>query len=352
MSPSPRRTSWPGRPSSRSSATATGTPVPWRSPTSSAPGRRPELRGRRGRRGAARRRRDRAGRRRRRTCSPGRDGASGRRCPRRCSGSRSPTRTPATTTEQLQFRASSALLRARRGDEDLAAGPRLRPRRSTARRPWSASTRRWRSRATSCPAPSPCASSSTTTIPEDEPTTRQMLGEMLRLTEAADTRLDEQAEAFAQLRDLENTAPAGARGARPADRRAARAHPAGGAAAGRAAAAVRRRRRSRRSPTTSPRRRPGWPPPSRRCRRRATPSAAGQPGDAVGDIRAAEDAVAQTGTLLDAVGRLATDLDAAAGRVAAVRAETEKDLAEARSLVASGDRERAAARRSRARRRR
>ena len=44
-------------------------------------------------------------------------------------------------------------------------------------------------------------------VPEDEPTTRQMLGEMLRLTQAAGTRLDEQAAAFAQLRDLENTAP-------------------------------------------------------------------------------------------------------------------------------------------------
>jgi hypothetical protein len=48
--------------------------------------------------------------------------------------------------------------------------------------------------------------------------------------------------------------------------------------------------------------------------------------------------VAQTTTLLDAIGRLATDLDAAAARVAAVRAETEKDLAEARSLVAAGQR--------------
>jgi hypothetical protein len=57
----------------------------------------------------------------------------------------------------------------------------------------------------------------------------------------------------------------------------------------------------------------------------------------VGDIRAAEDAVAQTATLLDAIGRLATDLDAAAERVVDVRAETEKDLAEARSLVSSGD---------------
>ena len=39
--------------------------------------------------------------------------------------------------------------------------------------------------------------------------------------------------------------------------------------------------------------------------------AGGQAASAVGDIRAAEDAVAQTITLLDAVIRLATDLDAA-----------------------------------------
>ncbi|WP_170977694.1 TPM domain-containing protein, partial [Blastococcus sp. CCUG 61487] len=44
-------------------------------------------------------------------------------------------------------------------------------------------------------------------VPEDEPTTRRMLAEMLALTEAADARLDEQAEAFARLRDLEHTAP-------------------------------------------------------------------------------------------------------------------------------------------------
>src|SRR5215218_6614784 len=44
-------------------------------------------------------------------------------------------------------------------------------------------------------------------IPEDDPTTRRMLGEILTLTAAADARLDEQAEAFGKLRDLENTAP-------------------------------------------------------------------------------------------------------------------------------------------------
>ena len=59
-------------------------------------------------------------------------------------------------------------------------------------------------------------------VPEDEPTTRQMLGEMLRLTEAADARLDEQAGAFARAARPGEHRPAGARRARPADRRAAR----------------------------------------------------------------------------------------------------------------------------------
>ena len=174
-------------------------------------------------------------------------------------------------------------------------------------------------------------------IPEDEPTTRQMLGEMLRLTQAADARLDAQADAFGRLRDLENTAPqvlealapriaalrqripqeeqrlADLRG-RFADAAVAPVRDNGTEAQARLAAA------------------------EQEVNEALDALGAGRPGEAVGDIRAAEDAVAQTTTLLDAIGRLATDLDAAAARVAAVRAETEKDLAEARSLVAAGQR--------------
>ena len=147
-------------------------------------------------------------------------------------------------------------------------------------------------------------------IPEDEPTTRQMLGEMLPLTEAADARLDEQAEAFARLRDLENTAPrcstalapriAALRARIPQEEQ--RLADLRGGSRESALAPVAGQRR--------PRRGRGWRPPSRRSTRRWTPGA-GRPGDAVGDIRAAEDAVAQTTTLLDAVSRLATDLEAA-----------------------------------------
>src|SRR5688500_12879832 len=171
----------------------------------------------------------------------------------------------------------------------------------------------------------------------DEPTTRQMLGEILRLTEAADARLDAQAEAFARLRDLENTAPQVLEALAPR------------------IAALRQRLPQEEERLADLRRRfaDAAVAPIRdnvteaQARLAAAEQevnealdalGAGRPGDAVGDIRAAEDAVAQTTTLLDAVGRLAADLDAAAGRVAAVRAETEKDLAEARSLVAASNR--------------
>lgn len=174
-------------------------------------------------------------------------------------------------------------------------------------------------------------------VPEDEPTTREMLGEILRLTKAADTRLDEQAEAFARLRDLENTAPqvldalaptiAALRERLPqeenrlADLRQRYAASAFASVAENATEAQARLVAA----------------DAEVAEARAA-LAAGTPGPAVGDIRAAEDAVAQTTTLLDAIARLADDLEAATGRIAATRAETEKDLAEARSLIAQGNR--------------
>jgi tetratricopeptide (TPR) repeat protein len=164
-----------------------------------------------------------------------------------------------------------------------------------------------------------------------------MLGEIIRLTEAADARLNAQAEAFTRLRDLENTAPQVLEALAPR------------------IAALRQRlpqeeqrlaelRRRFADPAVAPVRDNVTEAQARLAAAEQEVNealdalGAGRPGEAVGDIRAAEDAVAQTTTLLDAVGRLATDLDAAAGRVAAVRAETEKDIAEARSLVAAGNR--------------
>jgi len=172
---------------------------------------------------------------------------------------------------------------------------------------------------------------------EDDPTRRRMLTEMLALIEAGDARLDDQAEAFEQLRDLERTAPqvldalgpriADLTGriptaeARLADLAGRYADTALAPVAGNVAEARARLAAAEQEITEA---RAGL--------------AAGKPGDAVTDVRAAEDAVAQTTTLLDAIDRLAADLGAAGGRVTAVRAETEKDLAEARALVGAGDR--------------
>ncbi|MFQ1003301.1 TPM domain-containing protein [Modestobacter sp. SSW1-42] len=170
-------------------------------------------------------------------------------------------------------------------------------------------------------------------VPEDEPTTRRMLAEILRLTGAADARLDAQAEAFDRLRDLERNAP------QALDQLA----PQVGALEQRLPQEERRLAdlRSRYADSALA------PVAGNVDQARALLAAAGAeiddargqlsagtPGMAVASLRTAEDAVAQTGTLLDAIGRLAADLDAAPGRLATVRAETQQDLAEARSLLA------------------
>lgn len=174
-------------------------------------------------------------------------------------------------------------------------------------------------------------------VPEDEPTTRQMLGEVLALTQAAGARLDEQAEAFAELRDLEHTAPQVLDALAP---RIAELHARIPQEEQRLARLRQRFADSAVAPVADnvTEARARLAAAEQEVQEARTALASPEPGTAVGDIRAAEDAVAQTATLLDAVGRLGADLEAAGGRAAAMRAETEKDLAEARSLVASGDR--------------
>ena len=172
-------------------------------------------------------------------------------------------------------------------------------------------------------------------IPEDEPTTRHMIAQILDLTASADRRLDEQAEAFGKLRDLEKNAPqaiealvpriAGLRARLPQEEQ-------------RLADLGRRFAPSSTAPVSGN---------VTEAAARLTAAeheldaareevAGGRTGEAVGSLRAAEDAVAQAGTLLDAVAKVGADLDGARQRVDAVRAETEADLAEARALVAAG----------------
>jgi uncharacterized membrane protein YgcG len=172
-------------------------------------------------------------------------------------------------------------------------------------------------------------------IPEDEPTTRHMLAQILELTDAADRRLDEQAEAFGRLRDLERTAPqaiealapriAALRGRLPqedrrlADLRSRYAPEPLSAVDGNVEEAAAR--------LTAAEHELGEARAAVRD---------GRTGEAVGDLRAAEDAVAQAATLLDAVQKVAADLQESRQRVERVRAELEADLAEARALVSAG----------------
>ena len=174
-------------------------------------------------------------------------------------------------------------------------------------------------------------------VPEDEPTTRRMLAELIRLTGSADQRLDEQAAAFGQLRDLEHTAPqvVEALGPRIAalQARLPQADQQLRELSGRYAASALR---------------PVATNVDEADARLAAAEAAlaeartavgeGRAGAAVGPLRAAEDAAAQSATMLDAIARRAAERDGAGQRIAAAQAEIERDLAEARSLVADGDR--------------
>ncbi|MGY1634525.1 TPM domain-containing protein [Geodermatophilus sp. SYSU D01186] len=174
-------------------------------------------------------------------------------------------------------------------------------------------------------------------IPEDEPTQRRMLTELLALTDAAGERLRAQAAALEELRERERTAGQAAdelarrieelqRRLPDEERRLAdlRARYAAAVVASvaenvaeagvRLAAATREVELARQE------------------------QAAGQGGRSVGRLRGAENAVGQSATLLDAIARLGGDLAAAEQRVPAARADIQEDLAEARALLAAGSR--------------
>ncbi|WP_299955161.1 TPM domain-containing protein [uncultured Modestobacter sp.] len=171
--------------------------------------------------------------------------------------------------------------------------------------------------------------------PEDEPTQRQMLTDLLQLTGAADARLADQAEAYGRLRHLQESAPEALAALAPAIE----------AARGQVPAAERSLQDLEQRYA-----RTAWAPVEdnvTEARSRIelaeqavahgrTELAEGRPAGAVPAIRAAEDALAQSRTLLEAVGRVAGDLAAAQGRFDEVRAETEKDIAEAQALLARG----------------
>ncbi len=178
-----------------------------------------------------------------------------------------------------------------------------------------------------------------------EPTKRAMLGDIIRACRSADERLDAQVAAFDKLRDLEATTPeylAGlgtrldavtarvpqvdaalaalrARYAASALEGVAGNHDQAQQLLGVAATELQAARDQLAKAVPTP-----------------TEPNAGRSA-AVVSGRAAEDAITQAETLLDGVGRLEGELVAAADKIVAARAETEQDLAEARTLPASDD---------------
>ena len=173
------------------------------------------------------------------------------------------------------------------------------------------------------------------TTPEDESTRRSMLAEIVTRCEEANARLDSEAEAFDRLRDLEKNvqqvigeveqkaAAIESRLGQTTDAlQALAARFAGSALA--AVAANPEQARERLEFTRS--------------------SLAGARQDLEGGdtaaaavaVQAAEEAAGQAGQLLEAVDRLAADLDEASAGVQGRLAETAQDLAEAKALLSSG----------------
>ncbi len=172
-------------------------------------------------------------------------------------------------------------------------------------------------------------------IPEDEPTQRRMLAELLALTGSARARLEQQAAAHRELRHLEADAPGALDRLEPEIARVrTRIAP---------AEQVLAELRSRYAPST-------WRAVADNTGEAAqrvevagqalqhgrAELAAGRPAGAVPAVRAAEDALAQGDRLLDAVDKLRAELVAAPERFAAVRDETERDIAEATALLGRG----------------
>lgn len=172
-------------------------------------------------------------------------------------------------------------------------------------------------------------------IPEEEPEKRAMLAEILRTCATADARLDEQADAFDRLRDLERNAPEVVARLGPAldavEARAPEAHRLLTDLRGRYAASALG------TVADDVERASGLVATARgEIAEAQAELAEGRRGEAVVSARAAEDATAQAAVLLDGVGRSADELAQAGARIADARAEVEADLAEARALAGPG----------------
>ncbi|WP_434600532.1 TPM domain-containing protein [Streptomyces sp. A5-4] len=168
--------------------------------------------------------------------------------------------------------------------------------------------------------------------PEDDETRRHMLEEIITRCTEANRRLDAESDAFDQLRDLEKNAPAalaateeagrdltGRVGIAEATLTAMRTRYADSAAAPIAGHAEQAKDRL------------VFVTGSLDQARQALDT--GDAGRAAVYVRAAEGAVGQAATLIDAVDRRARELAEAAGKLPGALTETETDLADARGLL-------------------
>ncbi|HEX6870054.1 MAG TPA: TPM domain-containing protein [Micromonosporaceae bacterium] len=170
--------------------------------------------------------------------------------------------------------------------------------------------------------------------PEDPPTRRAMLTEIIQRCEAADRRLDAEAEAFDALRDLEGRLdPAMTEATARRDAAAARL-----ASAQTALDTLRARYadtalRSVADNVEQARERIAF---ATTALGRAQAAGQGDRSSAAVAVRGAQDAVSQAATLLDSVEKLDADLTRVRGTVDAALADLDGDLAAGRATLAAG----------------
>ncbi|MBB3083548.1 TPM domain-containing protein [Geodermatophilus sabuli] len=172
-------------------------------------------------------------------------------------------------------------------------------------------------------------------IPEDEPTRRRMLTELLALTDAAGKRLEAQAAALEELRERERTA---GQAAEELERRIGQLQRRLPDEERRLADLQARYAATVVTPVAENVAEAGLrlAAATREMELAREDQAAGRGGRSVGRLRGAENAVGQSATLLDAIARLGADLAAAEQRVPTARADIQEDLAEARAVMAAG----------------
>lgn len=173
-------------------------------------------------------------------------------------------------------------------------------------------------------------------VPEDEPTKRSMLAEIIRACRSADERLDAQVAAFDTLRDLEAKAPdyiaglgsrlAAVTGRVPQARAAWTALQSGFAASALEPVAGNLEHAGQLITAADG--------AITQANAQLTGSGAAA---AVLSARAAENALTEAETLLDGIPRRASELAEAARGYAGARAEVEQDIAEATALTQGGD---------------